>query len=369
MKTGIVWFCLLLLIAKVNASYRIKDVASLQGLQETQLIGYGLVVGLRGTGDGPRAQFTTQSVLNMLQNLGIDVPTDRIRLRNVAAVMVTARMLPFIRKGAHIDVKVSSLGDARSLEGGTLVMSPLKGADGEIYALAQGPLSIGGYNYEDMHVQSSYRKNHNMVGEIPGGGIIQKEVLTNEVPNEDLKIMLSEPDFTTAVAITKAINGKYQNAVAKTLDAGTVAIAIPEAFWQKSPEFLAELEAIDFDMEAPARVVLNEKTGTVIAGGNIYLREVAVSHGNLVVKISGQSDTKSSATISPAKARFDKAQQDKSEVNVDEPNSEMKVLPASTSVTALAESLNKLGVKPRDIIAIFLAIKRAGALNAELVVM
>jgi flagellar P-ring protein precursor FlgI len=361
--------CSLALAAAAQAS-RIKDVAKLDGLAETQLIGYGLVVGLRGTGDGPRTQFTTQSVVNMLRNTGIEVPRERIQVRNVAAVMVTAKLYPFLKRGGNIDVTVSSIGDAKSLEGGTLLMSPLQATDGEIYALAQGALSIGGISKDGPQGKASFSKNHSLVGEIPNGGIIQKEAPGGSMSNEDLRISLSNPDYSSAVAMAKSINANYKKPIAEAKDPVTVSVAVPEEFKGKRMEFIAEVENLDFAVSTVARVVLNEKTGTVIAGGNVSISEVAVSQGSITIQVKDNQQAQVSNT-NAANSGTTQIQNTTSneDIAVNEPKAEMKVLPTSSNVADLAKSLNALGVSPRDIIAIFQAIKKAGALNAELVVM
>lgn len=362
-------FLLPLLVLPASAA-RIKDVARLAGQTETQLIGYGLVVGLKGTGDGQRTQFTTQSIVNMLRNTGIEVPRERIQVRNVAAVMVTAKLNPFVKKGAALDVTVSSIGDARSMEGGTLLLSPLQGTDGEIYALAQGALSIGGINRESAGGKGSFAKNHTLVGELPGGAIVQKEA-PGGIPNtEEVTLTLSAPDYSSAVALAKAVNGNFKQEIAQALDPVSIRVTIPEAMRQKRMEFIAEVENLDFLVSSVAKVVLNEKTGTVIAGGNVSIAEVAVSHGNITIEVRAQTQTN---VQNVARERGSAVQQtatsETEEFKVDEPKADMRVIPASSNVADLAKSLNSLGVSPRDIIAIFQAIKKAGALNAELIVM
>jgi flagellar P-ring protein precursor FlgI len=353
-------------LALPAAASRIKDVARLDGLSETQLIGYGLVVGLKGTGDGARTQFTTQSVVNMLRNTGIEVPRERIQIRNVAAVMVTAKLFPFLKRGSNIDVTVSSIGDAKSLEGGTLLMSPLQATDGEIYALAQGALSIGGISKDGPQGKSSFAKNHSMVGEIPNGAIVQKEAPGGAMTADDLRISLANPDFSSAVAMAKSINANYKKPIAEAKDPVTV----NDEYKAKRMEFIAEVENLDFLVSTVARVVLNEKTGTVIAGGNVSISEVAVSQGSITIQVKENQQAQISNT-NAANSGTTQIQNSTSntDIAVNEPKAEMKVLPNSSNVSDLAKSLNALGVSPRDIIAIFQAIKRAGALNAELVVM
>ncbi|MDB5050995.1 MAG: Flagellar P-ring protein [Fibrobacteres bacterium] len=362
--------CAVLSFAVAAQASRIKDVAKLDGLAETQLIGYGLVVGLKSTGDGPRTQFTTQSVVNMLRNTGIEVPRERIQVRNVAAVMVTSKLSPFMKRGSNIDVTVSSIGDAKSLEGGTLLMSPLQATDGEIYAMAQGALSIGGLNKEGPQGKSSYTKNHTLVGEIPNGAIIQKEAPGALMTTDELRISLASPDFSSAVAMAKSINANFKKPIAEAKDPVTISIAVPEEFKTKRMEFIAEVENLDFLVSTVAKVVLNEKTGTVIAGGNVSISEVAVSQGNITIQVKDNQQAQVSNTNAANSGTTQLSNSTSSEdIKVDEPKAEMKVLPSSSNVADLAKSLNSLGVTPRDIIAIFQAIKRAGALNAELIVM
>jgi flagellar P-ring protein precursor FlgI len=358
------------LLASSAFAVRVKDVAKLDGLAETQLIGYGLVVGLKGTGDGPRTQFTTQSIVNMLRNTGIEVPKDRIQVRNVAAVMVTGKLSPFMKKGGNIDVSVSSIGDAKSLEGGTLLMSPLQATDGEMYAMAQGALSVGGFNRDAPGGKASYQKNHVLVGEVPGGAIIEKEAPNSTLGGDALLISLAAPDFSSAVALAKAINANFKKDIAEASDPVTVRVAPPEEFKARRMEFMAELENLDFQVSTVARVVLNEKTGTVIAGGNVSISEVAVSHGSITIEIKQNQQTNVQNVVPQFGGGVQQtATNTTDDIKVSEPKAEMKVIPSSSNVADLAKSLNALGVTPRDIIAIFQAIKKAGALNAELVVM
>ena len=369
MRNRIVLLSVLSLVLLTEAS-RIKDVAKFDGLTDTQLIGYGLVVGLKGTGDGPRTEFTTQSVVNMLRNTGIEVPREKIQVRNVAAVMVTSKLSPFMKRGSTIDVTVSSIGDAKSLEGGTLLMSPLQATDGEIYALAQGAMSIGGINRESKQGKSSFSKNHNMVGEIPNGAIIQKELPSATTNAGELRISLSSPDFSSAVAMAKSINANYKSEIATAQDPVSVVVKIPDSMKPKRMEFVSEVENLDFLVSMTARVVLNEKTGTVIAGGNVSISEVAVSHGSITIEIKQNQTASVSNAAAPLGGTTQLSTNSSSEdIKSEESKSEMKVMPASSNVADLAKSLNSLGVSPRDIIAIFQAIKKAGALNAELVVM
>jgi flagellar P-ring protein precursor FlgI len=364
-RMKVIVLSIVLFITTTQAQVRVKDVAKIQGLHDTQLAGYGLVVGLEGTGDGTRAMFTVQSVLNMLKNLGIEVPTTRIRIKNVAAVMVTSNLRPFVKKGARIDVTVSSLGDAKSLEGGTLLMTPLQDVQGQIYALAQGALSTGGYRIEEERY-SLRAKNHVAVGIIPDGAIIQKEVSTNELSREKIWLELSNPDFTTAVSLAKTINNKMGADLAQTEDAATVSVATPLASIEggKFFEFIADIEQVSFMNDRMARVVLNEKTGTIVAGGEVTISQVAVSHGGISIEVKNTPLVSQPAPLSQGQTTMVPVLQQE----VVEEKPQMVVLGPS-NVTQLANTLNELGIAPRDIIAIFQAIKKAGALNADLLVM
>lgn len=344
---------------------RVKDVSKVQGLHDTQLIGYGLVVGLEGTGDRGRTMFTVQSVVNMLKNLGIEIPSNRIRVRNVAAVMVTANLLPFVKKGSRVDVTVSSLGDAKSLLGGTLLMSPLQGPDGEIYAIAQGPIATGGYVTEEDHLNRR-TKNHVAAGALPGGAIVQKEVRTNVLPRDQIRIELTHPDFSSAVAVAKALNETFESEVAEPEDAATIAVTVPtdNQIGGKFYEFIAEIENAQFTPQRVARVVLNEKTGTIVAGGDVTVSKVAVSHGGITIEVKSELMVSQPAPLTQGQTKV--VPSTVQEITEEKP--QMVVLGPTTNVSELAQALNLLGIAPRDIISIFQAIKKAGALQADLVV-
>lgn len=358
----------MLVIGIVFASFaqvRVKDVSKIQGLHDTQLVGYGLVVGLEGTGDGLRTMFTVQSVLNMLKNLGIEVPTSRIRVKNVAAVMITTTLKPFVKKGSRIDITVSSLGDAKSLEGGTLLMSPLQDSRGNIYAAAQGPISTGGYHRQG-DAYNLRKKNHVAVGVIPSGAIVEKEIKTNELSRDYIKLELLHPDFSSAVELAKAINKSLNTTAAQPEDAATIAVGVPldaqegAAFF----EFIAKIEQTTFMPDRVARVVVNEKTGTIVAGGNVTISQVAVSHGGITVEVESQRNVSQPAPLSQGyTAIVPQVQQ-----QVEEEKTRMVVLGPTTNVSDLAKALNDLGVSAKDVIAIFQSIKKAGALQAELMV-
>jgi flagellar P-ring protein precursor FlgI len=350
---------LAILVSKVSAA-RVKDLAALEGVSEQQLVGYGLVVGLSGTGDGTNTQFTVQSVANMLQKMGIVVNPDQVRLRNVAAVMVTANLPAFVKPGKKIDVNISSLGDARSLEGGTLLMTPLQGADGEYYAQAQGPITVGGISARSG--RNSFKKGHALAGTLPNGAVVHKEIESTNLKTGSLRWVLSSPDFSSAVAMANAINQIFPNtAIAE--DASSVLVNVPQSMQSDYMSFIARAENAEFTPNANARVVLNEKTGTVVSGANVQIDEVAVAHGSITVQIAN-TQTGVPATFIGETTRINNQQ-----LNVNEPRTETRTMPAVNNAGQLAQALNALGVSPRDIISIFQAIKKAGALHAELVVM
>jgi len=354
--------CTLLVVmaSKVNAA-RVKDVATLEGVSEVQLVGYGLVVGLAGTGDGASTQFTVQSVANMLQKMGIVVNPSDMRLRNVAAVMVTANLPAFVKSGKKIDVSISSMGDARSLEGGTLLMTPLQASDGEYYAQAQGAVNLGGINARSG--RNSFKKGHTVSGTLPNGAVVHKELEPVNLKTGSLRWELSNPDFTSAVAMANAINQIFPNA-AIAEDASSVLVNVPEAMRNDYMSFIARAESVEFNPNTNARVVLSEKTGTIVSGSNVQIDEIAVSHGSITVQVANAQ------AAAPAPTFIGQATLiNNQNMNVSEPTTETRVMPAVNNAGQLAQALNSLGVAPRDIISIFQAIKKAGALHAELVIM
>jgi len=361
--------CFLILNLDIYGA-RAKDAGQIVGLGPTQLTGFGLVMGLRNTGDGPRTSFTTKGIVNMLRNMGLDVPQNEVRVKNVAAVMVTAQLPPFAKKGSKIDITLSSIGDARSLEGGTLVMTPLTAADGKIYALGQGALSIGGFSTGGGNEDAGIRRNHTLVAEIPGGALVQKENQWQIMPEGNLTYTLHQPDFSSLVALVKAVNSALGDTVARAVDAASLELKVPSSYSGEVPRFLADFEQIAFAPDIPNRVVLNEKTGTLVAGGEIAIAPVAVTHGSLTISVSNEETTEQSTDQEPRRQRNTTATtRSNRNVQAEQQKADIKVLPKISSVAELATALNALGVGPRDLIAIFQAIKKAGALDAELVVM
>jgi flagellar P-ring protein precursor FlgI len=336
---------LILAMASQAEAARIKDLASIKGVRENQLVGYGLVVGLDGTGDGRYAGFTTQGLINMLENMGVQVDKDRIRVQNVAGVMVTAKLPPFVKRGQAIDVTISSLGDATSLKGGTLVATPLKGLDGKVYAIAQGPLSIGGNPRTDFRFRFRFRENHLTVGRIPDGATVEQEVPVCFNDKKEITLRLNSPDFTTVARMEKVINRFLGGNYAQAQDGGTVRIAIPKAYRQNEIALLADLEPLKVTPDSPAKIVLDERTGTVVMGENIRVARLALSHGNLSLQIAPVQGGKTEGG---------------------QPGDRIVTLREGTTVGEVVRALNSVGASPQDLIAIFQSMKAAGALQAEL---
>lgn len=353
---------------------RVKDVASVTGLEDVQVFGYGLVVGLAGTGDRSHTVFTTQAIKNMLKSMGMELPDRQMNVKNVAAVIVTGTLVPFKKAGTRFDITVSSMGDAKSLEGGTLLMTPLQGPDGKVYASAQGPLSTGGYDIRNKGL-ARVKKNHVVVGRIPDGAIVQREYHFNNLGKMDLSLSLYYPDFSSAVSLANAVNAVFnlqnneRGAVA--LDAATVRLDFgrirTNAQFQNlsMPEFISQVENIRFRVSQEARVVMNERTGTIVAGGNVRISEVAVTHGGVKVEIVNVAEAVQPVPFTLGQTEIIP----NPEMVVEEKDMEMVVLDETTTVADLAQALNSLGVAPRDIISIFQAIKISGALQAKLIVM
>jgi len=374
MKTNTIIILLACIVAAATAptataaiDARIKDIATVQGVRDNQLIGYGLVVGLDDTGDDSR--FTRQSVESFLNRMGVTVESDRdIRTDNVAAVVVTAELPPFAREGSRIDVTVSCVGDADSLQGGTLLLTPLRGADGEVYAVAQGSISIGGFNYRTGRGDSAQR-NHPTAGRIPGGAVIEQEVDSPFTHRNHVYLLLRTPDFTTAGNIAAAIDDHYSRDMATALDSGTVDVDLSAIFeYAVEPvALLGEIENLRVASDSPARVVINERTGTVVAGQNVRISTVAITHAGINVEIVSTPIISQPPSFA---RRGDTVETEDREINVSEEESTFRVLETGATIGDLVQGLNNFGVtSARDVIAIFQALKEAGALNAELVIM
>ena len=357
----------IIIIADANnitfAAARVKDLVDIKGVQDQKLIGYSLVIGLDGTGDSRRSTMTAQAVRNMLTKMGMNVPDNNLAVRNVASVMVTASVSPFAGIGSAADVTVSSLGDASSLEGGTLLMTPLMGKDNLVYAVAQGPLSIGGFNVETMSGER-YRKNYSLVGRVPNGAVIERGMEAQLIQGQNLEMMLRQPDFTTAVRIAEAINNQVGSSAANAVDPGKVNVQVTDPAQVMS--LVAQIEGIEVDADQEARVVINERTGTVVVGQDVHLMPTAVAHGNLTIKISSSPYVSQPPAFSGGSTVV--VPQTRTQV-IEEQGASVAVMDDVANVEELASMLNSLQVSPRDIIAIFQALKTAGALQAKLVIM
>lgn len=359
-----VTLALLALTASAGAATRIKDIAYLQGVRGKQLIGYGLVVGLNGSGDTQRSTFTLQSVTSMLKRFGITVPQADLRLRNVAAVMVTSTVPSFAKEGGVIDVTVSSMGDATNLQGGTLLLTPLSGIDGAVYAMAQGPISIGGMGVRQNG--NEVRRNHTAAGRIPGGAILERSSGTDLSKDSTIAVVLTQADFTTATRIAEQVNTKFGKKIATPQDGSTVTLTVPNEFRQdgRLVEFISQVELLEVNPDVAAKVVINEKTGTIVVGSTVTLLPVAISHGGLNI------DIQSTPVVSQPNA-FSQGQTvvtHLTTVSAQVDSSVVVALDGAATVQDVAKALNSLKVGARDIIAIFQALKEAGALKAELVI-
>ncbi len=360
---------LLTLFASSSFAARIKDIANLNSVRSNQLIGYGLVTGLSGTGDDmKKSLFTLQAVYNMMVRNGITInpaDIDDIKIKNVAAVMVTASLPPFARSGSLIDVQVSSIGDAKSLAGGTLIMTPLKGADGNVYAVAQGPLSLGAFSFGGK--AAKVQQNHPTVGRIANGAVIENTVPVKLGSKGTLAYQLTNADFTTANKMSKAINASFGPGTAFPADSGTVEVIIPKLFKDKIVEFIASIEGMNVDADTVARVVVNERTGTIVMGKDVRLSTVAVSHGNLSLIVRESEDVVQPNPLADGET----VATPRTDVAVVEEEGQLTVLnmPQGVSLGEIANALNAIGATPRDLIAIFQAIKASGSMHGELIIL
>lgn len=359
MKRILIFF-MAMLIPVSGYCVRIKDIASFKGIRKNQLVGYGLVVGLNGTGDKGGTVYTSQALSNMFKRMGINVSKDDIKPKNVAAVMVTADLPPFARIGDRLDITVSSVGDSKSLSGGTLLMTPLKGADSQVYALAQGALAIGGYSAGDGDTGTV--KNHLLVGNVPDGAIVEKEVEVVLDGKTTLMLSLDSPDFTTAVRVASIINNTIGDNTAKAKDSGGIEITIPVNLRTEVPKFIAGVETLDVEPDSIAKIVVNEKTGTVVIGQNVKIDKVALTHGNLSITVKENPEVSQPDPLSEG----DTVVTNKPDVQVTEETRKVMIMEKSASIEELSKALNAIGVTPRDMISIFQALKKAGALHAKL---
>jgi flagellar P-ring protein precursor FlgI len=364
MKRTIIILLLLLCLPSLAMAIRIKDIASFEGVRENQLIGYGLVVGLNGTGDSDQTKFPVQSMVNMLETMGITISRSDVTVKNVAAVMVTATLPPFSKQGSRIDVLVSSMGDAKSLAGGTLLMAPLKGADSQVYAVAQGPVLTNSFSFGGQ--AASAQKNHPTAGRVPEGALIERELPNVLAGRSQLKLNLHQPDFTTASRIEAVINAKFKAMVASCSDPGSVTIQIPDTFRTSTVDFVASLEGLEVRPDTTAKVVLNERTGTIVIGENVRISTVAVAHGNLTLYIK---ETPQVSQPQPFSNTGTTTVVPRTSVKVKEEGpGGLALLREGAQIGDVVRALNAMGVTPRDLIGIMQALKSAGALQAELTI-
>ena len=327
-------FLLTMLLLTTEASgARLKDLASIKGVRSNQIIGYGLVVGLDGTGDGNKAGFTTQTLANLMEHMGVQVNSKNIAVKNVASVMITAQLPAFAKTGQAIDITLSSMGDSTSLKGGTLIATPLKGLDGKIYAMAQGQVSIG-----------TDDTKHLTVARIPNGASVEQEVPVDLTNKESIAVSLNKPDFTTVSRMATAINTFFGENSAKAQDGATLNVAVPEKYRNNTISFLASLENLEITPDARAKVILNERNGTVVMGENITISQLAISHGSLSLQITPESQ-----------ASTDGTQGDR-----------VVTLKQGATLGDVVRALNAIGATPKDLSAIFQSMKASGALQAEL---
>jgi len=357
---ALIGFVLLGGLTPLPAASRVKDIAMVAGARDNQLVGFGLVSGIAGDGD-KNPVYTLQSVANFLQRFGINVPAATLSSKNVAAVMVTADVSAFTKNGARLDVTISSIGDAKTLQGGVLLQTPLLGADGKVHAVAQGPISIGGVT--GGNEGASVQKNHPTTAQIIGGALVELEIPTEITRDNTLELLLREPDFTSSARLAAAINTTFTNSC-EAIDSTTVRIRIPDGLEGRVVDFIARVEAIEVDPDTPARIIINERTGTIVATSRIRISSCAVSHGNITITIANSYDASQPQPFSQTGTTVVTPRTD---TKVIEQKASLVPLPELPTVEKVAASLNSLGVTPRDMMAIFQAMKQAGALHAELV--
>lgn len=363
-KTALLAALIFLLGMPSMYGQRIKDISFFQGNRAEQLIGYGLVVGLAGTGDSQRSTFTVQSVTSMLKRFGITVPQTDLRTKNVAAVMITATLAPNLKPGAEFDLVVSSLGDATSLHGGTLLVTPLSSMEGRVFGYGQGPVSVGGYDVATS-TGSRISRNHSLAGRVPAGGILDIPATMGNTNGDAISIYLRNPDYTTANNVSEAINSQFGDGVALSLDASEIRINVPGERRDNLTAFISELENIEVQKDVIAKVVLNERTGTIVAGSNVKIYPVTISHGNLNINIRSFPIVSQPGAFSSGSTVF----YNNLVPTVNQDTTNAIAIEGASTVQEVAAALNSLKVPPRDIISIFQALKEAGALIAELVIL
>ncbi|HTL19068.1 MAG TPA: flagellar basal body P-ring protein FlgI, partial [Patescibacteria group bacterium] len=333
------------------AGVRVRDVATVAGARDNQLVGYGLVAGLAGQGDKDPV-YTQQTIANLLRRYGINVPPTTLSAKNVAVVMVTADIPAFMKAGERLDVQVASMGDAQTLQGGVLLQTPLLGADNKVYAVAQGPVSIGGFSAgTGGGGGASVTKNHPTTAQVVGGALVEREIPTRIVTDQTMQLLLREPDFTTAARMEAAINDLFTNC-AHAVDSTTVQVRIPDGAESMPVDFIARLEAIELVPDSPARIIINERTGTIVATARIQISSCAVAHGNITINIASTLDV---SQPGPLSGGGQTVVTPRTNTQVTENKSALVPLPELPTIEKVASALNNLGVTPRDMMAIFQA--------------
>ncbi len=362
----LIGLALIFLLSSSSEAARIKDLSGIKGVRSNQLIGLGLVIGLTGTGDSAtNVFFSIQTIVSMLKKMGVTVPTaeiSQLKFKNIATVIVTASLPAFARQGDKIDVTVSSLGDSKSLQGGTLLMTPLKGPDSKTYAVAQGPLSIGGFSVSGGG--RGVQKNHLTVGRIANGAMVETEIKYNFNVKDEIILALKKTDFTTASRISQAINDDLKDEVASMIDGRTVRVMIPEFYKENTSGFVTKIESLEVAPDSEAKVIIDERTGTVVMGENVRISSVAVAHGALFVQIKEEPVASQPPPLAPEGAET--VILPRTRISVGEGQDKLLVIPKSVSLGDVVQGLNSIGVTPRDLIAILQAIKASGALHARL---
>lgn len=368
-----------LIVESSPASSRLKDIVSIKGVRENQLIGYGLIVGLKGTGDSKK-EYTGLSMSQMLKQMGVSIQADQIESKNVAAVIVTATLPPFARVGQKIDVTVSSIGDAKSLQGGNLLMTPLRGGDKAVYAVAQGPILVGGFG--ESSGGGSASKNHPTAGILSSGAMVEKEVNIDFSNRNAIRLALHNPDFTTAARVAKTVNRELGGVFARARDSATVDVMVPYDFEGGVVDMLALIERLSVEADNRARIVINERTGTIVMGDSVRINTVAIAHGNLTLEVTNKETTTTrplDSNIQPEAGVKEGVEADsqinggiitqtvkETSIQVGETGDKLITVPKGATLGDVVNGLNALGVTPRDLISILQALKAQGALQAEL---
>ncbi len=343
-------------------SVRVKDLADIEGVRSNQLVGYGLVVGLNKTGDKVQQNlYARQTLQNLLERMGISTEATGLKPENIATVLVTGNLPPFVRQGMKIDVTVSSIGDAKSLQGGTLIMTPLKGVDGQIYAVAQGSVSIGGISAGNQG--NSVEINHPTVGRLPNGATVERTVPMELAANNQLNLILRNDDFSTAAKLNQVINAKFGAGTSRALDGRNIEVKLPESFADNRVGFIAEMENLRLTPEKIAKIIINERTGTIIMGREVRIAAVAISQGGVTVRIGTEYEVSQPSILSKT---GETEVVPKTTVDVEEKKADSIILPDGATIDEVVRGLRALGVSARDTISILQAIKSAGAMNADL---